>query len=256
MLKLTIYCLRILNLLYYHFSSLFEKRKFSLWAQELSQYFKTSPQEVINQYQLKRPQTALLWGKRIRNTKDEIHSFYQETDYFIYRQTHFNLHKVFLDIALSLFLKPAGKFCEYGGGVGSITKRLIKLFPSWQYHITDLDCPVLKFAKWRFRNNKNVTFSSVTSKSLALTENYDVIVCKQVLEHLTNPLKVVKHLDNHLNPNGFLYLDFIYEPGEENIESGAKQRRKVLIYLKTNLKPIFEINPNTHKEGYGLYQKQ
>lgn len=256
MLKLTIYCLRLLNILYYHLSSLFEKRKNNLWSQELSQYFKVSPKEVINQYQTKRPQTALLWNKKARKTKDQIHSFYQETDYFIYRQTQFNLHKPHLDIALSLLLKPTGKFCEYGGGVGPITNRLTKLFPNWQYHLTDLNCPVLSFAKWRFKNNQNVSFSTVTSKSLPLTEKYDVIVCKQVLEHVTNPLEVVKHLINHLNPKGWLYLDFIYEPGEENLESGAKQRKRVLSFLQTNLKPIFSINPDDPKEGYGLYLKK
>lgn len=255
MLKLTIYCLKIFNILYYRASSLFNKQKTASWAKELSLYFKTTPQKVIEAYQQKRPQTALLWGTKVRKTTKQIHSFYQETDYFVYRQTYFHRHKLHLDIALSLLLKPTGKFCEYGGGVGPITNKLIKFFPKRQYHIADLDCPVLNFAKWRFKNKKNVSFSTVTSKSLALKDNFDVIVCKQVLEHVPDPLAVVKHLVSHLNPNGWLYLDFINEPGEENIETGAKLRKKVLEYLVNNLKPIFSINPHSPKEGYGLYIK-
>ncbi|MBU1085648.1 class I SAM-dependent methyltransferase [Patescibacteria group bacterium] len=256
MLKLTIFCLRFLNILYYHFSTLLEKRKTCVWASELSRYFKVTPDKIINQYQQKRPQTALLWSKKKRKTKEQIHSFYQETDYFIYRQTYFHRHKSYLDIALALLLKPAGKFCEYGGGVGPITNKLINFFPNWQYHITDLDCPVLSFAKWRFKNKRNVSFSTVTSKPLPLKDKFDVIVCHQVLEHVTNPLDVVKHFVDHLNSNGWLYLDFIYEPGEENIEAGAKQRKQVLKFLRTTLKPICKINPNSPKEGYGLYIKK
>lgn len=255
MLKLIINSLRILNIVYYKFSLLFDRKKTHQWAKELSQYFKTTPQKVIQAYQTKRPQTALLWGKKKRKTTPQIHSFYQETDYFIYRQTYFHRHKPHLDIALALLLKPAGKFCEYGGGVGPITNKLIKIFPSWKYHITDLNCPVLDFAKWRFNNRKNVSFSSVTPKSLGLKDNYDVIVCKQVLEHVPNPLGVVKHLVSHLNKNGWFYLDFIYEPGEENVETGAKQRKEVLKFLKENLKAVSHINPHSPKEGYGLYIK-
>jgi len=256
MLKPVIYLLRLLNLAYYHLSTLSEKLVCHLsWTKELAGYFKTTPKKIIDIYQTKRQQTISLWGKKKRNTEAKIHSFYQETDYFIFRQNHYHRHKIYLDIALPLLLKKQGSFCEYGGGIGSVTKFLTKIFPGWQYTIVDLDCPVLKFARWRFKNNQNVSCATVTSDKLPLNKKYDVIVCLDVLEHVSNPFKVIKHLISNLKPRGWLYLNFIYEPRQENLVSAAKQRTQVLKYLSQKLQPIFTIDPQDHSMGYGLYIK-
>lgn len=256
MFKLAIYLLRLLNLVYYHLSSLVEKlTSSSAWVKELAQYFSISPQKIIEVYKTKRQQTIPLWGKRKRDSEEKIHSFYQETDYFIFRQSHYHRHKIYLDIALPLLLKKQGSFCEYGGGIGPVTRFLVKIFPRWQYTIVDLDCPALKFARWRFKNNQNVSFATVFPNELPLNKKYDVIVCLDVLEHVTNPFKVIKHLIANLKPQGWLYLNFIYEPGQENLASAAKQRPKVLKYLSQKLQPIFTIDPQDHSIGYGLYIK-
>jgi len=245
---------RIINLVYYHLSRLLEKLgKKPAWPQELSQYFKISEQKVISQYQEKRQIAAKLWNKKNRNTVSKIQSFYNETDYFVYRQNYFNNHKAFFDIALALFLKSKGNLCEYGAGVAPATNWLIKKFPHWQYTLADLNSPTLKFIRWRFKERTNVDFAIVASK-LPLKKKYDVIICKQVLEHVPNPLKVIKHFIKHLNSNGWLFLDFIYEPGEENLPSSAKQRKKVLQYLKERLQAISIIDPDNPAEGYGLYK--
>jgi len=247
---------RVFNSAYYLFSKLQESliRK-SSWVQELARYFKTSPEAVISQYHQKRPKAAQLWGKKKRNTKAQIQSFYNETDYFIYRQKYFHRHQAYFDIALPLLLKRKGKFCEYGSGIGPVTHWLIRKFPDWHYHLTDLNCPVFKFAQWRFKSYPNVSFRAVTLKKLPLKDNFDVIVCQQVLEHVSNPLAVVKHQIAHLKSGGWLYLDFIYGPGEENLEASARQRRKVLSLLKTDLEPLFAIDPDNLSQGYGLYRK-
>jgi len=256
MLKLIIYLLRLLNLTYYYFSLILEKfGKSPQWTQEVGRYFKLSPQKVINLYHQKRPKTAQLWNKKKRNTEAQIQSFYSETDYFIYRQKYFHRHQAYFDMALPLLLKRKGKFCEYGSGIGPVTHWLIRKFPHWHYHLTDLNCPVFKFAQWRFKSYPNISFRAVTPKKLPLKDKFDVIVCQEVLEHVSNPLAVVKHQITHLKSGGWLYLDFIYGPGEENLEASANQRRKVLSLLKTNLEPIFTINPDNFSQGYGLYRK-
>lgn len=253
MLKPIIYLLRFLNLCHYHFFEVLEKVfPSSLWSQELGQYFKTSPGKIIQAYQQKRPQAAKLWLKQKRRRLSQIFSFYSETDYWVYRQTYFNRHKTFFDIALALLFKPNGKFCEYGGGVGPVTHWLLNKFSGWKFQIIDLDCPVLKFSRWRFRRNPQVSFAVVKSAVPPLKTNFDVIACKQVLEHVPNPLVVVKALVQHLNPGGWLFLDYVNAPGRENLAKSARQRRQVLAYLD-RLHPIFRIDPNNPKEGYGLY---
>ena len=254
MLKLTIYLLRLLNLCHYHLGLIGGKfASGSAWSRELGRYFKTSPDKIVKAYQEKRPEAAKLWQKKTRRQIKAIFSFYSESDYWVYRQTYFNSHKTFLDIAYPLLFKPQGKLCEYGGGVGPVTHWLINHFPNWKYKIVDLDCPALKFSRWRFRHRPQVNFAVVRTAASPLQDNFDVITCKQVLEHVPNPLVVVKTLVKHLNPGGWLFLDYVNSPGRENLERSARQRRRVLTYLKQQLRPVFAIDPNQPEEGYGLY---
>lgn len=255
-LQATIVCLRLLNLCHYHWFELLEKFTAKpAWAKELSLYFHTSPQKIIQAYRQKRSQAANLWSAKKRHHLKQIFSFYSETDYWIYRQTCFNSHKAFLDIVLALLLKPAGQLCEYGAGVGSVTHWLIQYFPKWHYHLIDLDCPMLNFSRWRFRKNSQVSFGVVKSMTPPLKVNFDIILCKQVLEHIPNPLVVVKQFVKHLKPGGWLFIDYVNDPGQENLSISARQRQQVLTYLKTHLQAVFNINPCSSKEGYGLYIK-
>ena len=257
MLRPLVYLLRLVNLGHYHLFAILEKFSGeSRWARELSQYFKTSPGEIIQAYRQKRPQAARLWTKKERRQLKQIFSFYGETDYWVYRQTYFNRHKAFADIALALLFKPKGRFCEYGGGVGPVTNWLINKFPQWQYQIIDLDCPVLKFSRWRFRDRPNVSFKIVNSITPPLDGSFDVIACKQVLEHVPDPLTAVKQFVKHLNPGGWFFVDYVNNPGRENLISSAKKRRQVLGFLVRHLRPVFKINPNKSHEGYGLYRKK
>lgn len=257
MLKLMVFILRVINLIYYYFLEISEQfSSTSPWVEELSRYFKTNPDKIIQAYREKRLQAAKLWINKPRQQIKQIFSFYSETDYWVYRQTYFNRHKAFLDIALALLLKRKGRFCEYGGGVGPITHWLINKFPNWQYQIVDLDCPVLKFSRWRFRDKTNVGFKIVNSVLPPLHDNFDVITCKQVLEHVPNPMVIVQQFVKYLNPGGWLFLDYVNNPGRENLTSSAKKRQETLNYLDSHLQAIFKINPNQAHEGYGLYLKK
>ena len=249
-LKPAVYLTRLLNLVYYHLGPA------KPWAGELARYFKTTPDKVVAVYLKKRPQTAKLWGEKKRTSEKLIHSFYQETDYFVYRQAYFHRHKIYLDVALAMLLKgKSGSFCEYGAGIGPATAWLVKLFPRWRYRLADLDCPAFKFSKWRFKNNSKVKFRTVGPGHLPLKEKFDIITIKQVLAHVPNPLAVIKHLADHLESGGLIFLDYINHPGEENLSASSLQRGQVLKYLETHLEPVFTINPKSPKEGYGLYRQ-
>lgn len=257
LLKPIIFLARIINLVNYYLLFLREKfTKVPDWVKELCRYYRTTPAAILNQYQNKRSQTAKLWHKKKRSTINQIHSFYQETDYFVYRQVYFNHRKSFWDIALALFLKKEGNFCEYGGGVGPVTRWCLKKFPRWHYQVVDLNCPVLNFSRWRFHHHPNVTFGEVKANKLPLRQNYGVIVCKQVLEHVPNPLEVVKHLVKHLQSGGWLFLDYVNDPGAENLTTSSSQREAVLKFLHKNIQTVFSINPASNREGYGLYVKK
>lgn len=256
MLKLTIYLLRLANILHFYWFKFAERwQKIPPWAAELGRYFQTSPQNIVKAYYAKQPQANSLWDKKPRLSLKSIFSFYSETDYFVYRQNYFNRLNSWWDVAWPMLAKPAGSLCEYGAGIGPVTNWLIQKFPQWQYRLVDLNCPAFKFGRWRFKNKTNVGFSTVKSLKPPLKENFDIIVCRYVMEHVPNPLLLAKAFTEHLKPGGWLFIDFIDSPGGENLEKSYQERKKVLKYLKTKLKPIFTIYSDGKDAGYGLYLK-
>ncbi len=86
-----------------------------------------------------------------------------------------------------------------------------------------------------------------------MSENYDLIICQDVLEHTPNPADIVSSFINHLSDGGVLVIDFMNAPGGENLKQAAEQREAVKRVLKENLialKPIDEPRGNN-----GLYVK-
>lgn len=256
MLKLTIYLLRLANIFHYYWFKFMERwQKQPPWALELSRYFKTTPGKIIKAYYQKQPRANVLWNQKSRSSVKDIFSFYSETDYFVYRQSHFNRLHSWWDVALPMRGKTRGRLCEYGAGIGPVTNWLIQKFPRWQYYLVDLDCPAFKFGRWRFRQHSQVDFGTVNSLRPQLKGVFDVIVCRYVMEHVPNPLTLVKAFAQHLKPGGWLFIDFIDSPGGENLAQSYRERKKVLAFLKTNLKPIFTIYSDGKDAGYGLYVK-
>src|SRR5205823_1670804 len=132
-----------------------------------------------------------------------------------------------------------GDFCEYGCGVAPVTAWLRSRFPRWRFTLVDLPTPTLAFARWRFRRFPNVELEEPgLGADLPLTRAYDVITCLDVLEHVINPLEVVRHLVDHLKPGGELRLNFIDAPGGENLVESAAQRADTIAYLNRALEAV------------------
>src|SRR5262249_20469549 len=87
---------------------------------------------------------------------------------------------------------------------------------------------------------------------LPLVRAYDVITCLEVLEHVINPLDVVRHLAEHLKPGGRLLLNFSDDPGRENLAQSAAERADTLAYLNGSLIGEVPLGPG---ELYARYVK-
>src|SRR5439155_742558 len=122
--------------------------------------------------------------------------------YWVLRQMYYHRSDCFHFVAAAMRRAGrAGDFCEYGCGVAPITAWLRPRFPGWRYTLVDLPSPTLDFARWRFRRFANVEAREPgLGADLPLTRDYDAIACLEVLEHVINPLEVVRHLVAHLKP--------------------------------------------------------
>lgn len=142
------------------------------------------------------------------------------------------------------YLHRGDSILEYGAGFAPITTSLATYRPG-RYRLTIADIPQhsYHYAKWKLLP-LNVKTVDINPASLPPLAKYDAIFIITVLEHLTNPLVVIKHLTEHLNPSGFLIFDYIKSDAEGlDTQSSLNQRQAVLNFIKENYK-IIEGNLN------------
>ena len=216
------------------------------WFRELSAYYRgITMQEFWIRYTLLRMEAAKLWDRKPREGEADYRSFVAETDYFVLRQMYYHRNSCFHWVADALRAAgPDGDFCEYGCGVAPVTAWLRPRFPRWRFTIVDLPTPMLEFARWRFRAAANVESREPGfGDDLPLTRAYDIITCLEVLEHVINPLGVVRHLVEHLKPGGRLLLNFSDDSGQENLASAA-ERAEAIAFLEANLTAEVPLGPD------------
>jgi SAM-dependent methyltransferase len=251
-----------------HWRDLVDRRRLQLldrlglnrrWFRELSEYYRgMTTQEFWVRYTLGRMDAATLWEGKPRSSEADYRAFYAESDYWVLRQMYYHRNSGFHFVARALRRTGrVGDFCEYGCGVAPVTAWLRPRFPHWNYTLVDLPSPMLEFARWRFRG-----FTNVESKEpglgadLPLTRAYDAIACLEVLEHVINPLEVVRHLVDHLKPGGALFVNFVDEPGgDENLAEAAAQRADTIAYLGRALRPVVPLSVSGPEVFQGHYVK-
>jgi len=229
------------------------------WFRELSRYYRgLTRQEFWIRYTIGRMEAARLWERKPRTTEADYRAFYAETDYWVLRQMHYHRSDCFHVVAAAMRRAGrAGDFCEYGCGVAPVAAWLHPRFPAWRYTLVDVPSPMLDFARWRFRGAGNVeALEPGLGSDLPLTREYDVIACLEVLEHVINPLDVVRHLTVHLRPGGALFINFVDEPGgDENLRESAAERAATIGYLNRELIGVVPLSVTGKDVARGHYVK-
>jgi 2-polyprenyl-3-methyl-5-hydroxy-6-metoxy-1,4-benzoquinol methylase len=229
------------------------------WFRELSRYYRgLTRQEFWIRYTIGRMEAARLWERKPRTTEADYRAFYAESDYWVLRQMYYHRSDCFHFVAAAMRgAGRAGDLCEYGCGVAPVTAWLHPRFPAWRYTLVDLPSPMLEFARWRFRGAANVeALEPGLGDDLPLTRSYDAIVCLEVLEHVINPLAVVRHLVARLKPGGALFVNFVDEPGgDENLRESAAERAATIEYLNGVLRPVAPLRVDGPDVARGHYVK-
>jgi 2-polyprenyl-3-methyl-5-hydroxy-6-metoxy-1,4-benzoquinol methylase len=230
------------------------------WLRELSEYYRgMTRQEFWIRYTIGRMEAAKLWERKPRTTEADYRAFYAETDYWVLRQMYYHRASCFHFVESALRRAgQSGDFCEYGCGVAPVAAWLRPRFPRWRYTLVDLRSPMLDFARWRFRRHPNVEVAEPgLGADLPLRRDYDVIACLEVLEHVVNPLEVVRHLTAHLKAGGALFVNFVDEPGgDENLLESAAQRTVTIEYLNRELRAVAPLHAHGPDVIHGHYVKR
>jgi len=128
------------------------------------------------------------------------------------------------------WVKKGNNILEYGSGIAPIATALIRFKRHLNIKITCADIPSiwLHFVKWKFKEFDFVRIVTLDSKiENSIPDNYDIIICREVLEHLPNPFEVVRYFYERLTGGVFLYLIM-------------KKRRERVSTLKLLLKNVSE----------------
>lgn len=105
-------------------------------------------------------------------------------------------------------LEATGKVLEAGAGMGGFSSIFCEKHPEWE--VTSFE-PSASFDKLKenTKDFENISIRRAGYEDVELEEGYyDVIVSLGVLEHVSNPLQMVKWASNGLKEGGYLFLEF------------------------------------------------
>ncbi len=96
------------------------------------------------------------------------------------------------------------KILDFGSGSGE--DSIIASLNGMDASAADVEGKTFDFAKWRFKKyGVNVKTISVKDDK-PLSEKYDAITCFEVLNHVPNPERVLKHFHDSLKERGLLFI--------------------------------------------------
>lgn len=140
------------------------------------------------------------------------------------------------------WVKRHDNVLEYGCGMAPIAAALVRFRRHLDIRITCADIPAiwLHFIQWKFRGLGFVRVIPVGQNyKFPPEEKYDIIFCREVLEHLSSPLDTLKQLHGQLNRGGLLIFDFATTEGKGlDRESAMMERPAALEFIQKNFRVI------------------
>jgi len=113
--------------------------------------------------------------------------------------------KFFVD-NLQHYFRNGRKYLEIGGGHGLYINEAMKLLPdTTQFDLVDISESSLTLARGILNTNR-VNFHLKNIFDFTNDDEYDFVTIGEVLEHVEEPLRLLKQIRNHLSANGFCYL--------------------------------------------------
>lgn len=204
----------------------------------LSEYFNLAEKEVL---------WLLKNGGRINNdfwrisnpkTDEEKKHFYEITLFYIFELSLWHMTMYQKKFRKEVLKIAQGKVLDFGGGIGDMSLMIAKKGVLVEY--ADVSGNTYNFAKWLFSKN-NLSVKMIDLSTQKVSEQYDTIVCIDVIEHLLNAKEVFKDLALRLKPGGkFVVTNLVVEeeslhnhPMHEKINLNADDYLKSLHLFKT-----------------------
>lgn len=152
-----------------------------------------------------------------------IRKLYQSSDIYMFANPYY--YKDNFENRLKKFWKPIvenpGSVLDYGCGVGTLDELLIRKGIK-DITLCDLPTPTFAFVKFFFKNRAK--YEEDVDK---LRGRYDWIISNSVLEHIPDPLKVVKIWEKHLTANGKIINSMAVDVGGPHLQVSINKYNEV-----------------------------
>lgn len=160
-----------------------------------------------------------LFTDNISNNPDKIKDIYQKSDVYMFANPYY--YRYNLALRWEKFWKPIlnnpGSVLDYGCGAGIIDKFLLEI-GIIDITLCDLHSPTWDFVKFFFGNK--VKYEEDVNQ---LTGKYDWIISNSVLEHIPDPLRVVRMWGEHLTDRGQIINSMATDIGGPHLQKSINQ---------------------------------
>jgi 2-polyprenyl-3-methyl-5-hydroxy-6-metoxy-1,4-benzoquinol methylase len=118
---------------------------------------------------------------------------------------------------------------DAGGGEGAFAVHVARRFPSWRVVIADNEAKTIERALRikRALGLRNLEVRDVDLREPGEENTYDIVICADVLEHIEEDDRVVKHLGHALKPGGVLLITSPSVPQPRHLPLVAWRERRI-----------------------------
>lgn len=188
------------------------------FLQEIQEYFHLSREEALR----KLDSGAANFAEHFAGVSPDLQSaemlerVYDDTELEIFELAEWHarrFHDGPVNYALALRAARATgarRYLDYGSGIGS--GAILFARQGLDVTLADVSSPMLRFARWRLER-RGLPYRTTHLRNEPLTGGpWDVITLLDVLEHVADPLALVRSLRSHLaNPHGLLVIRAPFE---------------------------------------------
>jgi 2-polyprenyl-3-methyl-5-hydroxy-6-metoxy-1,4-benzoquinol methylase len=182
--------------------------------QEIMEYLNLSKSEANSLFKLALKLNAMLWTALDPQTEEQIKKFYEITPFYICELAYWHLSRGQRKLRDSIVEIASGDVLDYGGGIGDLSARLAEKGLNVTY--ADIQGKTFKFAEWLFKR-RGLSVKVVDLEKHVLSEQYDTIICIDVIEHIPNPKTVLERMAISLKKQGRLIITNLQCSGDTEV---------------------------------------
>lgn len=182
-----------------------------------------------------------LWNILNPTTEEEIKNFYRVIPYYIFSLSYWHMQRGQRRFREKVVKYSFGDVLDYGGGPGDLSVKLAEKGLNVTY--AEIQGITMGFARWLFerRGYKNkIEVLDVEKDEEKLWGNeYDTIICIDVIEHIPHPEVILERMAKHLRKNGRFIVTQLKSSGpvedapmhfEINFDEGEKLLNSLSVF--------------------------